>query len=279
MSAQESHRILKTLECEKYWIVPLVQSKLGLSCADMSWPWLSHQIAQELKQSSQSLLDWLSQLRGGDPSKLALFLNHESSWFRDPVLFEVLKEVIFPKILVLYSNRPIRIWSAGCAYGQEVYSLAMMVYRHFPQIWHRKIFFLATDISERVLQTARNGLYTETELFRGLPSPYKQRYFTQTDNDEWQILPEIRDKICFEQHALHESWDNIPEFDLILMRNVRLYLSPSLRPRIDDSVWQHLSEKGVWILGASELAFPDSSHWKKQWSGSLSWFEKQSPSR
>ena len=77
MSAQESHRILKTLEFEKYWIILLVQSEVGLSCADVNWQWLRHQIAQERKVKPQRSLDWLSPFRDGNSSKLALFLKHE----------------------------------------------------------------------------------------------------------------------------------------------------------------------------------------------------------
>lgn len=279
MSAQEHQRILETLQQEKYWIVPHVQAELGLSCADLNWSWLSHHIAQELQSGPQTLQEWLSLLRSGDPQKLALFLNHESSWFRDKPFFDLLKNNLLPQILACHPSRPIRFWSAGCAHGQEIYSLAMLIHRYFPHVWQKGVFFLGTDISESVLQVARQGIYTETELFRGLPQDDRQLYFTPIDAQSYQILPVIRDKIYFEQHALHRGWDSIPTFDIILMRNVRLYLSPELRPRIDDLVWSHLSDRGLWILGASELAFPDSKRWKKHWQGALSWFEKQNPLR
>ena len=69
----------------------------------------------------------------------------------------------------------------------------------------RTIFVLATDISDQFFRRPVKGIYTETQLFRGLPSIYRKRYFTPMTNEQWQIVPEIREKICFEQHALHQS--------------------------------------------------------------------------
>ena len=275
MSAQESHLILKTLEQEKYWILPLVQSQTGSSCTHLNWSRIGLSISRTLQQSGQSLQTWLSCLRDGGPSELSVFLNHESSWFRNPGIFEVLHTIVLPRFIQANRNRPLRFWSAGCAHGQEVFSLAMLIHRFFPELWSDGVFLWATDLSETALSIARNGIYTETDLHRGLPNTYKKQYFTSVESNTWQISPLIRNKVCFEHHALQGTWDNVPTFDVILMRNVRLYLRSEVQADLDNNVHRHLAERGLWFLGASELVFPDNQHWDKHWSGALSWFEKK----
>ena len=120
------------------------------------------------------------------------------------------------------------------------------------------------------------GIYTEADLHRaGSPMRIRSDILPQWILSR-QITPLIRNKVCFEHHALQGTWDNVPTFDVILMRNVRLYLLPEVQADLDDNVHRHLSKNGVWSLGALSSYFPDNLHWDKHWSGALSWFEKYS---
>ena len=138
----------------------------------------------------------------GKDSKLATrvveaLLNNESSFFRDPAVFDLLNRDGLDRLRALRSDiGRLRIWSAGCSTGQEAYSLAMMI-REDEERWRGwHIDIAATDISGATIAAARTGRYSQFEVQRGLPARTMLRWFTQA-RDDWTIDPALRRRVRF----------------------------------------------------------------------------------
>jgi chemotaxis protein methyltransferase CheR len=176
----------------------------------------------------------------------------ETSFFRNPSVFERLRRSAFPTLLTTRaSERRLRIWCAGCSTGQEPYSVAMLLHEHFPEsrAWDVKI--LATDVSERVLKAAALGEFSDAEVKRGLGTDYLRTYFSKRNNT-WVVEPVIRKRIHFEKFNLMSPSFHTSEFDIILIRNVLIYFTDEVRARIFASLRRALRDDGFLFLGESE---------------------------
>lgn len=181
----------------------------------------------------------------------------ETSFFRDPELFDSLKNHVLPQLLRRRRlDKKLTIWCAACSNGQEAYSLAMLLQDHFPSLtssW--QIDFLATDISATAIARARSGEYSDTEIQRRLPVHLRSRYFFRHGSG-WKIVPELRLLVEFNELDLRRSWSNLPPtIDLILMRNVLIYYDLVTRELILDRILDVLKPDGYLFLGATETAF------------------------
>lgn len=181
----------------------------------------------------------------------------ETSFFRDPDLFDALKNHVLPQLLRRRRlEKKLTIWCAACSNGQEAYSLAMLLQEYFPSLtssW--QLDFLATDISSAVIARARNGEYSDAEIQRRLPPYLKSRYFSR-HGLHWKIAQELRLLVEFNELDLRDNWSNIPQpIDLILMRNVLIYYDLVTRELILDRVLNALQPDGYLFLGATETAF------------------------
>jgi chemotaxis protein methyltransferase CheR len=146
----------------------------------------------------------------------------------------------------------IQVWSAGCSTGQEAYSLAMMADDHNPPL---RLEIIATDLSERVLEKAHSGLYTQFEVQRGLPIRLLLKYFEKA-GEMWAITPRLRAAIRWRRLNLVEERRSRRQFDLILCRNVLSYFEPELRERVLAQFLPVLSPGGYLVLGAVEAGPP-----------------------
>lgn len=272
MMKQKKVNILETLQKEKYWIVPIIKTELNVTLLEKSWALLAIKVEKHIKERSLTLDSFLLGIKRRSYSEMSLFLNHETSWFRDPWVFDSLKEKILPALLSGLQNRQLRVWSAGCSSGQEIYSLVMMIHKCFPHVWNADLFFYATDVSEETLDVMRNCLYTPFELSRGLPPYYMKSYFEKEGN-HYRLKSIIRDRVCVEPHNLLDDWALIPKMDLILMRNVLQYLSVESQNHIVSKVPSKLSNHGALILGASDHIGLNMQEWKHHQNRLTSWFQ------
>lgn len=180
----------------------------------------------------------------------------ETSWFRDRHPFETLRHDVLPALFAARENeRRLRIWSAGCASGQEPYSLAMMLEESLAhrRDWDARI--IATDFSLTQLKRAREGVYSQIEMNRGLPAPMLVRHFRK-DDGEWRLRDEVRERVEFRELNLNAPWPALPLVDVVLMRNVLLYFGDAARRTILRQLRAQLRPDGVLILGGSETAAP-----------------------
>ena len=196
-----------------------------------------------LRQNAPGRLHWLA---------IEALTTNETSFFRDEHPFTALRDVILPELIARRAaSRSLNIWCAAASTGQEPYSLAMLLRDRFPQLLNWSISFLATDLSEVVLARAREGLFNPTELGRGLPPEFRQRYFTP-DGDGLRVRDEIRRMVSFRAMNLVGPWPNMPELDLVLLRNVLIYFNVETKRNILQKIQRHLRPDGYLLLGAAE---------------------------
>lgn len=174
-------------------------------------------------------------------------LNQETSFFRDATIFDLVVEAV---AAAERRGHRARIWCAGCATGQEPQSLAMLFAERaeagapMPEI-------LATDVSDLALARARAGRYTQFEIQRGLPIRQLMRWF-DGEGGEWTIKPDLARRVMFRQHNLVADRPPAGAFDVILCRNVLLYLSPETKQAVFRTFANALRPDGLLVLGAGE---------------------------
>jgi len=198
--------------------------------------------------------DYLTFLRENKGEQDALYndmLISVTDFFRDPKSFELLCTSIFP-ILLLHkaATEPLRIWVAGCATGEEAYSMAICLQEFLgDKVSARKIQIFATDVSELAISRARTGIYRQTEL-DGLSSFQVQQFFNKIDGS-YQVNKSIRDMCVFAHHNLLKD-PPFSKIDLVSCRNVMIYLEPVLQKRALNTFHYALNERGYLMLGKSE---------------------------
>ncbi len=181
--------------------------------------------------------------------------TNETSFFRDLHPFNALHKTILPDLLERRSSeRTLGIWSAAASSGQEIYSIAMLLREHFPQLAGWKVRLLATDLSDEMVQRASEGLFSQLEVNRGLPAPLLLKYF-EKQGAQWRINDEIRTSIEFRRMNLVEPWPQIPDMDVIFIRNVLIYFSVESKRDILAKVRQVLRRDGALFMGAAETTF------------------------
>ncbi|MDP9082116.1 MAG: ATP-binding protein [Bacteroidota bacterium] len=198
--------------------------------------------------------DYLTFLRENKSEQDALYndmLISVTDFFRDPQSFELLCTSIFPGLL-LHKNpsEPLRIWVAGCATGEEAYSMAICLQEFLgDKMSARKIQIFATDVSEMAISKARTGIYRQTEL-DGLSSFQVQQFFNKVDGS-YQVNKSIRDMCVFAHHNLLKD-PPFSRIDLVSCRNVMIYLEPVLQKRALNTFHYALNERGYLMMGKSE---------------------------
>jgi chemotaxis protein methyltransferase CheR len=204
-----------------------------------------------------SLTELVVKLRGaGAASPLShqvveAMTTNETSFFRDPAVFEALRTHILPGLIdALRPRRRMTIWSAACSSGQELYSMNMLLHEHFQETagWHLKL--LGTDLSTAILERAQKGLYTQFEVNRGLPARLLSTYFERQGMD-WKVKANLRQGVEFRKQNLIESTP-MPQADLVLLRNVLIYFDPDTRRRLLERVRACLNPGGCLLVGSSE---------------------------
>ncbi len=188
--------------------------------------------------------------------------TNESFFFRDSKPFDQFRDLVLPHLLTARaSKRSFRIWSAACSTGQEPYSLAMLLKEADSKLAGWRIEIIATDLSNEVLDKAKEGLYTQFEAQRGLPITLLMKYFTQS-GDHWQISPELRKMITFKPFNLLESPAALGHFDVIFLRNVLIYFDPPTKSKILEGMSRQLASDGFLYLGGAETVLGVSDKFK-----------------
>lgn len=178
--------------------------------------------------------------------------TNETSFFRDIHPFETLRKLILPELLRLRAGeRTLNVWCGAASSGQEIYSLAMLLREHFPELLGWRVRLLATDISREMIQRCREGRYSQLEVNRGLPAAMLVKYFERVDMD-WRLKETIRQMVEFREMNLAASWPGLPAMDLILLRNVLIYFDDATKRAILGRVYGALRGDGYLLLGGSE---------------------------
>jgi chemotaxis protein methyltransferase CheR len=179
-------------------------------------------------------------------------LNNETYFFRDRTPFDTLAKHALPALATRRaSTKRLRIWSAGCSTGQETYSLAML-FCDDPEQWRGwTIDILGTDVSSCVIDRARVGTYTQFEVQRRLAITQTVKWFEEC-GDGWRIAETLRKNLRFQVHNLLDPPPHPGGFDIILCRNVLLYLCSEKKALAFDRLSSALADDGWLMLGAGE---------------------------
>jgi chemotaxis protein methyltransferase CheR len=185
-------------------------------------------------------------------SLLQRLLTQETSFFRYPAVFEALEKKVLPELHTRKfweSPRSLRIWSAGCATGEEAYSIAMTVADalEFADAWN--IHILATDVSRKALDHAEQGIYDQREL--ETVSPRHREMNFSPSGDQYMIKPRIRNLVTFAPMNLAQVV-YMGKFDCIFCMNVLIYFSPERQAQLVQRFYDYLEPGGYLFLGHAE---------------------------
>ena len=211
------------------------------------------------RSGAANLKDFVDMLKAEKPAHLyravaeAMTIN-ETSFFRDIAPFEMLRQVVFPQLIEQRrERRRLRIWSAASSTGQEAYSLAMTIAEYFPDLAHWDVKIIGTDISRQVVDYAQKGSFRRLEVNRGLPARMLLKYLVK-DGEKWEVVPRIRAMCEFRYANLCAPLQELPVFDLVMLRNVLLYFSQYDRRILFDEIHRKLAHDGYLLLGNAEQA-------------------------
>lgn len=182
----------------------------------------------------------------------------ETYFFRNSSQFDALEKRILPALIAerRHTSRRIRIWSAGCASGEEPYSVAILLREMLPDFQQWNVSILATDINRDALRRAREGVYGGWS-FRGVDRRIQERYFRMTDDRQFALAEEIKRQVAFEYLNLVADpypslSNNTNGMDVILCRNVTIYFTADVTRRVVSNFYACLTDGGWLIPGSSE---------------------------
>jgi chemotaxis protein methyltransferase CheR len=178
----------------------------------------------------------------------------ETSFFRNPELFRAFQDHLLPAFLAAGVAPPLQIWSAGCATGEEPYSIAMAALEAFRGRFIEPVRILATDIHPEFLEVARKGVYPQSAVQKA-PPLFLMRYFTTLPDGTVRVNEEVRRLVAFEERNL-TGFASAPlppaRYSAIFCRNVMIYFRPDTTRRIVKRFFESLADGGVLFLGHSE---------------------------
>ncbi len=173
-------------------------------------------------------------------------------FFRDQQAFKVLEEQILPELLKREPPEvPLRLWVAGCATGEEAYSLAILLQDLMQKLGERPIKIFATDVHRGSLEQAARGFYGQ-EAVAGVSTDRLARYFIK-QGDRYQVIPDVRQMVVFAQHNVIKDAP-FTKVDLITCRNLLIYLQPAAQQKVLSLFHFALNRGGTLFLGPSETA-------------------------
>lgn len=176
--------------------------------------------------------------------------TNKTSFFREVEHFNFLRETVLPDI----KESKMRFWSAACSSGEEPFSLAITLRENIPTVDPKDCLILATDISQRMLEKAWQGVYSR-DTIKDLPDTVMKKYFNKTTdgtNDLFQIKTNIRKLIRFGWLNLMESWPMSGPFNVIFCRNAMIYFDRPTQEKLVNRFWELLAPGGYLFVGHSE---------------------------
>jgi len=216
----------------------------------------------------ESVGDLLKQVSSGRNQRLQVNIidamtTNETFWFRDLSHFQMLTDMIFPEAEAK-PGRSMRIWSAACSSGQEPYNISMTVEKYLTS--NRRclsggVEILGTDISNRILEEAKKGIYCGISANRGLDAEEQRRYFTSKD-ECIEVRPEIRRRVKFSNLNIMDGYARLGRFDVVFCRNILIYFSAEKKADIIERIARSLNPGGYLFLGSTESMVSHSNEFE-----------------
>jgi len=238
----------------------------GLDLGQYRRAYLERRLAARLRALDLSTYREYSDVLAENPAEyenlLATLTINVTDFFRDKPVWDILRERVLPDLIadkMRSKSRTIRVWSAGCASGEEPYSLAMAILAALGTDRDKfLITILATDLDENIIKTAALGRY-ETAKLRHIPEAFRSKYTHALSDTEFEVVPEVRRLVRFRHSSLFDS-SPMKVADLILCRNVFIYLDRARQSRVLETFWGSMARGGYMVLGRSEKMSIEASH-------------------
>jgi chemotaxis protein methyltransferase CheR len=239
-------------------IAQLLKERSGLALSKDKAYLLESRLNPVARKWNFAGFDELAQaIRAGKDEALLVHVTeamttNESFFFRDQKPFEQFANLVLPHMIEhRAAKKIIRIWSAACSSGQEPYTLAMLLKENAQKLAGWRVEIVATDLSREILDKAKEGMYSQFEVQRGLPINLLVKYFKQ-NGDRWQIDGGIRDMVKFQQFNLLGNPSTLGRFDIIFCRNVLIYFDRPTQERLLTRFAGYLESGRFLFLGHSE---------------------------
>jgi len=253
LETETAEKLLPQTDLDK--IFGLLRKATGVDFAEYKHATIKRRILRRmLILKTNKMKDYLSNLKTNPGELSSLFqdiLINVTGFFREPQTFDALKQVVFPSITKKRSaDDPIRTWIPGCSTGEEVYSLAICLVEYLDHSSvHPPIQIFATDVNETVLEKARNGIYAASAT-ASLSAERLRRFFVKT-NGSYQVNKTIRRMCVFAKQDVTAD-PPFSKLDLIICRNLLIYLGPALQKKLLPIFHYSLKPAGFLVLGDFE---------------------------
>ncbi len=233
----------------------LINEHTGIKLSDHKQEMLYSRLSRRLRiLNLSSFSSYYKLLKSEGGEELIHFINaittNLTAFFREPHHFQLLEQVLLPQLLAKKQvTRRLRIWSAGCASGEEAYSIAIIVKEIVPADWDVKI--LATDLDSSVLEKGKQGVY-EAERMSGVSPARLKRWFKKgawTYSKPMQVSEELQNLITFKHLNLMHGWPMRGPFDIIFCRNVVIYFDKPTQKILFERFANILDDKGYLLIG------------------------------
>jgi chemotaxis protein methyltransferase CheR len=259
----------------------ILKRRSGLALTDDKMYLLESRLLPVAKKHNHADLSALANaLRMNPPESLLVEITeamttNESMFFRDKTPFDQFTAFVLPRVMeATQARKNLRIWSAACSNGQEPYSLVMLLKEQGAKMagWNYEI--IGTDIDNQVLVKAREAIYTQFEVQRGLPVTMLVKYFTQ-NGTQWQVKPEIRDMVKYKYLNLIDPMTGMGQFDVIFCRNVLIYFDKETKRAVLQKLVAMMPPHAVLYLGSAESVMGIADDVLKPIEGQRGLFERK----
>jgi chemotaxis protein methyltransferase CheR len=187
--------------------------------------------------------------------------TNETFFYRDKTPFDILEQVVLPDVVARKRGQPIKIWCAAASTGQEPYTIAMVCDAMGHKLGGSRVEIIGTDISDRCLEKAKAGIYSQFEVQRGLPVQMLLKHFKKS-GENWQISDQIRSAVRYRSMNLLDDFRALGQFDIIFCRNVLIYFDVPTKKRVLERMASQVTQPGYLLLGAAETVLGVTDQFK-----------------
>lgn len=237
-----------------------IRHSRGVDCFQYKPTYLKRRLAIRMRAHNLTSYKSYGEYLDTHPDEYDKFFDtltvNVTEFFRDPDTYDSLYNIVLPILIERKQNHVIKVWSAGCASGEEPYSIAMLIseaLRGKVNDWSVQI--TATDIDPVILAKAAKGVYTPKQL-EGVKEEYRKKYFTM-EGDQYVVVPQFKRWVKFVRENIMQGHIH-PYTDIVFCRNMLIYLSKEAHKQVYVSFHKSLNEGGYLVVGNSEIVLGET---------------------
>jgi len=252
-----------------------IESKLGIRCENYKESYLKRRIESRMRMNKITKYNEYNILIKKDNEELEKLRNaltiNVTKFFRDPTVFEVIRREIVPDIIE--KKKKIKIWCAGCATGEEPYTLAIIIYEYLALKKDVDVTILATDLDLEAIKKAKEGIYDKRNL-ENVSKMQLKKHFTELENGKFAINEHIKKMVKFSKHDLMSGSPAGRFMDVVSCRNVTIYFTENQKNTLSKEFHEALSNNGYYIIGKTEYIGREVEHLFEQYNSNEKIFRK-----